>query len=86
MKNLFLTSLAFLAFIATTLAQDFQGKAIYETRMTQAPDFGGREMPEARKKQIMEQMKSAMEKTFILTFDRTTSFYEEDEKLEEKKD
>lgn len=82
MKNLFLTALAFIGVIATTIAQDFQGKAIYETKVTQAPDFGGREMPEARKKQIIAQMKSAMEKTYILTFDRTSSFYQEDEKLE----
>lgn len=82
MKNLFLTAISFIGIMATSIAQDFQGKAVYETKVTQAPDFAGREMPEARKKQIMEQMKSAMEKTFILTFDRTASYYEEDEKLE----
>lgn len=80
-KHLFLFA-AFLSVIVPSLAQDFQGKAIYETKVTKAPNFGGRDMPEARKKEIMDRMKTAMEKTYILTFDRTSSYYEEDEKLE----
>lgn len=82
MKHLFLTAIVFVGMIATSFAQDFQGKAIYETKVTQAPDFGGRQMSEAQRKQIMERMKSAMEKTYVMSFDRTTSFYQEDEKLE----
>ena len=82
MKKIISSVFAIFCFTIGLFAQDFQGKAIYESRLTTAPDFGGREMPEAQKKRIMESMKSASERTFILTFDRTTSYYVEDEKLE----
>ncbi|MEP0214310.1 MAG: GLPGLI family protein [Cellulophaga sp.] len=82
MKNIFFVAITLISSVFAVTAQDFQGKAIYETKVTKAPDFGGRDMPEARKKEIMERMKSAMEKTYILTFNRTESYYVEDEKLE----
>ncbi|SFW44524.1 GLPGLI family protein [Cellulophaga fucicola] len=82
MKNIFLAIFTLVCIMHTGTAQDFQGKAIYETKVTGTQDFGGRDMPEARKKEIMERMKSAMEKTYILTFNRTESYYVEDEKLE----
>lgn len=65
------------------LAQDFQGRAVYQTKTTMDMDgFGGREMSEQQRKQIMERMKSFLEKTYILTFNKTESIYKEDEKLE----
>ncbi|MCL5245825.1 GLPGLI family protein [Cellulophaga sp. 20_2_10] len=82
MRNIFLAIFTLVCIMYTGTAQDFQGKAIYETKITGTQDFGGRDMPEARKKEIMERMKSAMEKTYILTFNRTESYYVEDEKLE----
>lgn len=82
MKNNIFFAIAFLCLWATTYSQEFQGKAYYESKTTIDANFGGREIPEARRKQIMERMKNAFEKTFILTFDRTSSFYVEDEQLE----
>ncbi|MCK0156013.1 GLPGLI family protein [Cellulophaga sp. F20128] len=82
MKNIFLTAFAVLCFTLNGNAQDFQGKAIYEIRMTQAPDFGGRDLSDAQKKEFTERMKSGIEKSYTLSFDRTSSYYEENEKLE----
>jgi len=63
-------------------AQDFQGKAYYQTKTTMNMDnFGGRDMSPERKKQISERMKGFLEKTYILTFNKTESIYKEDEKL-----
>lgn len=64
-------------------AQDFQGRAVYQTKTTMdMGDWGGREMSEQQRKQIMDRMKSFLEKTYILTFNKTESIYKEDEKLE----
>ena len=62
---------------------DFQGEAVYMSKTTVDLDnFGGRELSPERKKMIMERMKSMLEKTFILTFNKTESMYKEDEALE----
>jgi GLPGLI family protein len=45
-------------------------------------NFGGRQMSEAQKKMIQERMKSMLEKTFVLNFNRTASTYEEEQKLD----
>lgn len=64
-------------------AQGFQGKAYYQSKTTIDIDLSGRNMPEERKKMIMEQMKKANEKTFILNFNQLESLYKEDVKLEQ---
>lgn len=64
-------------------AQNFQGKAYYQTKTTVDLDqWGGRDMTPERKKQIMERMKSFLEKQYVLTFNKEESIYKEDEKLE----
>lgn len=71
--------------IGSIQAQDFQGKAYYQSKTTiDMEGFGGRigQLTEEQKKQITEQMKSMLEKTYILTFNRTESIYKEEEKLE----
>ena len=76
---LFLTLIS----IQTGNAQDFQGKAVYQTKTTMdMGNWGGRELSEQQKKQIMERMKSFLEKTFVLTFNKTESIYKEEERLE----
>lgn len=66
----------------TINAQDFQGKAIYQTKTSMdMGNWGGREMSEQQRKQIMERMKNFLEKTYVLTFNKTESVYKEDEKL-----
>jgi GLPGLI family protein len=74
----------FLVIIAQTVgvAQDFQGTATYMSKSTVDMNFGGRQMPEAQKKMIQERMKSMLEKTFVLNFNRTASTYEEEQKLD----
>lgn len=68
------------------MAQDFQGQAFYQSKTTMdMSSWGGRngqQMSEERKKQIAERMKSMLEKTFILTFNKSESLYKEEEKLE----
>jgi len=83
MKTLLNTLAIFLVASAPLLAQEFQGTATYMTKTTMDMDFGGRQMPEAQKKMIQERMKSMLEKTFVLNFNRTASTYEEEQKLEQ---
>jgi len=83
MKSLFTFLIAFVT-VATFAQKDFQGKATYMSKTTlDLSSFGrgGGKMTEARKKQITERMKSILEKTFILSFDKTSSLYKEDAKL-----
>ncbi|WP_083191709.1 GLPGLI family protein [Formosa haliotis] len=87
MKSHMFKTLMVFAIFATSLhnyAQaDFQGVAYYESKTTaDMPDFGGRQMSEEQKKRIAERMKSMLEKTYVLTFNRSESIYKEEEKLE----
>lgn len=63
-------------------AQEFQGKAIYQSKTTIDLDLDSRQIPEERKQRIRERMKSQMERSYELTFDRTASLYVQEEKLE----
>lgn len=83
MKSFYFFSLMLLASQFGIYAQDFQGKATYFSKTTVNMDFGGRQIPEDRKKEIMERMKKANERTYILTFDKTASIYKEEERLEQ---
>ena len=71
----------------TALAQkDFQGMAVYESK-TSTAEFaknfeGNKDITPEMKTQIMERMKKAFEKTFILNFDKSASIYKEEEKLD----
>ncbi|MGY3791360.1 GLPGLI family protein [Aquimarina sp. 433] len=65
-----------------TIAQDFQGKAYYFSKTGMDMNFGGRQLSEDQKKAIAERMKSAFEKTFILTFDKSAATYKEEAQLE----
>jgi len=81
MKILTLVVVALIS--VSSFAQSISGKAYYQSKTTVDMDgFGGREMSEDMKKQIMERMKSMLEKTYILTFNNNESIYKEEEKLE----
>lgn len=73
-----------LMFCLNTFAQkDFQGKAIYQSKTTIDMDsWGDQQMSPERKKMIKERMKNMLEKTCILTFNKTESSYKEDEQLD----
>ena len=61
---------------------NFQGKAVYQSKTTIDTNFGGRQLSEERKKQILERMKNMLEKTYVLNFTKEESLYKEEEKLE----
>ena len=69
-----------------TRAQNFQGMAVYESKTNTANMTSGwsgnREMTPEMKARIEERMKTMFEKTFILVFDKTTSWYSEEEKMD----
>lgn len=62
-------------------AQNFQGKAVYESKTKLDIDMSGSGMSADRIKMIKERMKSNLEKTFELAFDKTASIYTEEETL-----
>jgi GLPGLI family protein len=84
----FLTRLSILVYIVLMSsngnAQDFQGKAYYEskTTMDMSRFTGGRQMSEQQKKQMKDRMKQWLERTYVLTFTKEESVYKEDEVLE----
>lgn len=82
MKSLLKLLLVF-ATVTTFAQKDFQGKATYMSKSTMDMSSWGRngQISEAQKKQIAARMKSMLEKTFILNFNKTESVYKEDEKL-----
>jgi GLPGLI family protein len=85
MKKIIFVMLSLTGFSA--LAQkDFQGMAVYESK-TSTAEFaknfeGNKDITPEMKAQIMERMKKAFEKTFILNFDKSASIYKEEEKLD----
>ena len=63
-------------------AQGFQGVATYKTKTTLDIDLEKSGIPADRIKQIKEMMKSRLEKTYKLTFNKTESVYAEEKQLE----
>lgn len=68
------------------LSQNFQGKAAYLSKTKFEFDFGNRKVPEDRKKEIQERMDKAMQKNFVLDFNKVASIYEEQAKLDGPKE
>ncbi|MDO7172982.1 GLPGLI family protein [Mariniflexile sp. AS56] len=78
-----ITCFAIFASVMAFAQKDFQGKAYYESKTSvDMSSFGGGDMSDERRKQIADRMKSMLEKSFILTFNQSESFYKEEEKLE----
>ena len=65
------------------LAQNFQGKAIYKTSRKMDLKLGGEgsRMSEEQKAQMKAMMAKQFQKTFVLTFDKTSSIYKESKSL-----
>lgn len=82
MKKQLFTLILSLGFVVVS-AQNFSGVATYESKTSMDFNFAGRDIPPAQQKMIKERMKSAFEKTFILTFDRRASTYKEQAKLDQ---
>ncbi len=85
MKHAF--SLLFVTFASLNLhSQEFQGMAVYQSK-TSTSDMKSRlesnkDLSPEMRAMAENMMKKAFEKTFILTFDKTTSIYKEEEKLD----
>lgn len=83
MKKKIAYILAVLCLTFSMKAQDFQGMAVYETK-TSVSDMkiDGQGITPEMMTMIQDRMKKALEKTYILRFNRTASTYEEEEKLD----
>ena len=75
MTNLIFKTITFLILLVSSVAfaQDFQGKAIYQTKTTLDMDFAASGIPADRIEMIKERMKSQLEKTYTLSFNKTAS-------------
>jgi GLPGLI family protein len=86
MRNLLYTSLCLLAFFTANAQKDFQAMAVYESKTSTADfktSFGGnKNVSPDMQKMIEERVKKALEKTYILNFDKSASLYKEEEKLD----
>jgi len=69
--------------VSVLQAQDFQGKAVYQTKSSMNIDLAGSGIPADRIKMIKERMKNQLEKTYVLTFNKTASIYKQEEKLDQ---
>jgi GLPGLI family protein len=85
MKNLTIKLVVFVAVIFTSIvqAQNFQGRATYMSKtMMNSLTFDSPNMTEEMKKNLQESLKKALEKNYVLTFNKTESIYQEEHKLE----
>ncbi|WP_445747550.1 GLPGLI family protein [Polaribacter sp.] len=81
MKSITILFLALFS-VATFAQKDFQGKAMYMSKTSMDPNNFREGMTEVEKQQMMNRMKSFLEKTYTLTFTKTESSFKEDAKLE----
>jgi len=82
MNTIFRLILLLICSTFSLFAQDFQGVATYKTQRKldvkiDSTQVGGGEM----QKQLMDMLKKQFQKTYILTFDKNSSLYKEDEAL-----
>lgn len=62
--------------------QEFQGEAYYFSKSTMELGAWGARMSEAQKKEIKNRLKNRLEKTFVLTFNKSESIFYEEEKVD----
>ncbi len=77
-----LLAFAFILNHETQPQPEFSGKAYYFSKSTMDLGRWGARLSEAQKKQVMARMKNRLEKTYVLSFNKTESFFKEDEKLD----
>lgn len=61
---------------------DFQGKAYYMSKSSLDLGSWGARMSEEQKKEVKARLKNRLEKTYTLTFNKTESFFTEEDKLD----
>jgi len=69
-------------FTVTANAQEFQGVATYKTHRNFDIKIDSTKMNDAMQKQTMEMMKKQFQKTYILTFDQSSSLYKQEAELD----
>ena len=62
--------------------EDFQGKAYYFSKSTMQLGNWGARLSAEQKKQIAARLKNRLEKTYVLTFNKEESMFEEEDKLD----
>lgn len=62
--------------------EEFQGQAYYFSKSKMELGSWGARMSEEQKKQVSERLKNRLEKTYILTFNKEESFFDEQDKLD----
>ncbi|NRD21298.1 GLPGLI family protein [Winogradskyella eckloniae] len=83
MKNLsILFSLLFILVASSVLAQDFQGVATYRTQRKIDIKMDSTKMNDAMQTKMIEMMKKGFQKTYTLTFDKTSSLYKQEVELD----
>lgn len=71
-----------LAFLSNAWSQEFQGKAYYYSKSTLELGAWGARMSKQQKDQIKARLKNRLEKTYVLSFNKTESIYKEEEVLD----
>lgn len=82
MKNT--STILCLFLVHTIIGQSFQGKAVYKTSRKMNINIGGRNgatMSDEQKAKMNARLMKQFQKTFVLTFDKTSSVYKEEKKL-----
>ena len=64
------------------MAQDFQGKAYYQSKTTIDIKMEDDHMSDEQMKMMQEMLKKQFEKSFVLTFNKEASIYKEEEQLD----
>lgn len=86
MKKIFFAFMVTLGVSQLHAQKEFQGMAVYESKTSTADmktQMGkNKEITPEMQKMIEERMKGMFEKTFVLNFDRSSSVYKEEEKLD----
>jgi len=85
MKSI-LVKLAVIALVflssSKTDAQEFQGQAYYFSKSKMELGSWGARMSEAQKKQVQARLKNRLEKTYVLSFNKEESVFNEEDKLD----
>ena len=82
-KTIFLfLSFLLVSFMHEPANQNFQGKAYYFSKSKLELGNWGARMSEAQKKQMQSRLSNRLEKTFILSFNKEESIFEEEEKVD----
>ncbi len=68
--------------VSSINAQDFQGVATYKTHRDFDIKMDSTKMNDAMQKKMMEMMKKQFQKTYLLTFDRSSSVYKQEVELD----